>query len=373
MIFLPSPLKISLLLFILLFTELPTTRATSVTNDVSIEASPTSISTLPGFTKDLALKCSHNHKANSDFGTVLSLIVSKRISESTAVSDAVYRELATVSSFDRYNVNVKNASLEAKVTGQLIANGESFISLKWTYPSTNVSGTYTCDAHGMDLTGHPKVSSVSIEITEAAIDLNMIAERLKQMDIHQEHLVTSLEKTKADFDAYKLNTTAVLGKCKADQENWSFFKTKVTAQLDENARDLTSLVGRLDTCESYKECWRNDSLYTSLLEASNISCSLVPLKYPDFHKVFKACTSYNRHLYFLSQDNGTHFYGQVASSHCEHHGGYLAELSDQQEWDVVVNLLEENKVTDLVLLGAQRQDNSSNWTFMHSGKTVTFF
>jgi len=145
------------------------------TADVKVLASPTSIHN--GFTKFLTVNCTFYHGPQSDFSTIMSLILSK----SSSPSKDDFSEVASLTAFSGDSVDVKD-TVGGSVSGHLQANSESFIALEWTYPSGTVEGKYKCEAYGMDKRGHPRVSSAVTSISEKSVDLDMVLENMKKMD-----------------------------------------------------------------------------------------------------------------------------------------------------------------------------------------------
>lgn len=171
-----------------------TTRAPNLqqTSDVKVMAKPTSIHN--GFTKFLTVNCTFYHGPNSDFSTIMSLILSK--SSSPKTDD--FSEVASLTAFSGDSVDVKD-TVGGSVSGHLQANSESFIALEWTYPSGTVEGQYKCEAYGMDKRGHPRVSSAITSVSEKSVDLDMVLENMKKMDSTLDELI-----------AYKLSLTSRL-------------------------------------------------------------------------------------------------------------------------------------------------------------------
>merc|ERR1711963_695058 len=124
----------------------------------------------------------------------MSLILSK------SSTSEVYTEMAAISASTPDTVTVKN-SLGADVTGQLTSSGEnSFITFTWRYPTSDVIGSYKCDAFGMDKIGHPRVSSTEVEVGERQVDMDAILEKMRQMDLT---LQAQLDAQKATIAAQK--------------------------------------------------------------------------------------------------------------------------------------------------------------------------
>lgn len=146
----------------------------TMTNEMTFMATPNS--TQEGFTKDLNINCSFLLEPGSKFQTVISLILAK------AGVNGTYREIAAVTSTSRNTASVKD-SLGAKVTGQLVANGRSYIQFEWTYPTNDVRGSYQCQVFGMDSFGHPVTATGITVINVKEVDTDVVLQRLKQLEI----------------------------------------------------------------------------------------------------------------------------------------------------------------------------------------------
>jgi len=145
------------------------------TADANITASPTNIHN--GFTKYLTINCTFLAGPGSDFHSIMSLILSK----TSSPNDSDYQELATVTVYSNDLVDVID-NLGADVTGHLAALSESFITYKWKYPDSGAEGNYKCVGFGMDMKGHPRVSEAVATVSDKAVDLDMLLDKMSNMD-----------------------------------------------------------------------------------------------------------------------------------------------------------------------------------------------
>lgn len=171
----------------------------------------------------------------------------------------------------------------------------------------------------------------------------MVLEQMRHMQITQDNLVQRLNATEEKL----INTTTQLATTMT-QLNATQVKLNATAtQLDKTRSDL----------ENMKTLRNNSKMAVTV-----------------------ASTSFQGHEYILTRPAVVNVH--MMELQCQVLGGYLVEVDDQQEYDVIVKLIKENKITlpgethpsgGWVLLGATDWDSEGNWTYVHSGKPVTFF
>merc|ERR1719244_501075 len=160
----------------------PRPSPSGITSDVHILASPSSIH--EGFTKYMSINCTFNHESNSDFRTIMSLILSK----TDGLNDNNFKEIATVTAFSNDVVDVSDAK-GATVEGHLEAFSESFIAYEWRYPGADAEGKYRCEAYGMDHSGHPRDKKAITTVTERPVDMGMLLENMQKMDLELDQLL----------------------------------------------------------------------------------------------------------------------------------------------------------------------------------------
>ena len=91
-----------------------------------------------GFTKDLDINCTLLHKDHSEFRALTSVILSK----TKTSEDTTYTEIAAVTLVDPLHVEVKDTVGGAEVKGQLMSDGDSYISYHWHFPPSDADGNY---------------------------------------------------------------------------------------------------------------------------------------------------------------------------------------------------------------------------------------
>ncbi|XP_005111903.1 girdin [Aplysia californica] len=172
---------VSLMSFVALVLLLATSVADSANspqvasrNGVKIEASPNQI--YVELTDQLTVNCTCAHEQNSNFSTIVSLILSK----TTATNSSTYRELASITAFSDVKVQEKD-TMGAHVTSNHMADQFSFICLEWTDPSRQVAGKYRCEAHGMDKGGHFLTAIADTVVEEKVAGTSAILGKVKEM------------------------------------------------------------------------------------------------------------------------------------------------------------------------------------------------
>merc|ERR1719367_2248351 len=121
-------------------------------------------------TKEMKMRCSLNDTASSFNGG----LIGKRAVTQTAgnvkhvTSIVIMRNngdhVATVSNFAAAQalLDTGNLDVEGDVSGNSSERG--FISLTWTYPTTQQTGEYVCEINAIDDQGHNVVFTTSLEV-----------------------------------------------------------------------------------------------------------------------------------------------------------------------------------------------------------------
>ena len=305
----------------------------SADTNVEIHASPASIH--EGFTQHLQVNCTVSHSQASEFHLLVSLILSK----TATTDDNVYTDIADVTSVSPHSVDVKDAFGATSVSGQLGADNSGFISYQWDFPSRDVAGIYRCTAHGMDKTGHPLEITAVSQVQEKDVDIYMVIDKMRQLELSQGQLARELNATKVD-----------LGDTKSE-----LLKTKI--ELDLTKSELANTKVELNTTKTQ----------LAAVSQSQVTPS---------HAAVPSTLSemFNGHKYFLTR--GVEWNIDVAAAVCHLYGGYLIEIDDQQEWEFVVSFFNKHRVpqgkTPDIFIGMTDEEHEGIWTYFHSGKNVTF-
>ncbi|XP_005094348.1 uncharacterized protein LOC101850944 [Aplysia californica] len=277
-------------------------------NGVSLEVTPNQIH--EGFTDQLTINCTFSHEQGSIFSTVMSLILSK----TDSISDSTYSEVATITAFSNNKVNEKH-TMGAHVTGLHKPDAFSFIALEWSYPSSQVEGKYMCEANGMDIEGHPLSASANSVLEEKAISVDIVLQRVKEMDI-------------------RMNVMDV----------------KMNA-LDAKEKEMDTKMNAMDAKEKEMDSKLND-LRTRV---DNSKAAII----------YKS-TSYGGKNYLLSKQILINV--PEANRLCRLYGGYLVEINDRHEFDYLVNFAHSHVPgREGVIIGATNEGHGSSWTFITSG------
>jgi len=308
--------------------------------DIDITSSSSNIQS--GFTKDLDINCTFKQDLNSQFGFLSSLILSK----TSSPQDSDFTEIAAINAIHPDTVT-STSSLGADVTGELNSRAESFVSFHWRYPPNDVQGQYKCTAYGLDKNGHPISATATTVVREKTVDLAMILEKMKLLELNQENLITKLNKTQQELN--KTETSLTQTKQKLNNTETSLTQTKeelnktkaeqIAAQI--KYQNLLTLESRL-----------------------NSSLSLL----------FYNSTTFGNHKYYISGPSYTSIL--EASSVCAELGGYVVEINSQQEYDVIVKLIQSNSWPNYsnrhTMIGISDNVKEGEWRFVHSGGVVNF-
>ena len=317
-----------------------------------------------GFTKSLSLNCSFQHPHSTEFSVIYSLILSK----TQTTEDTIYNEIAMATSISPNNVSVQN-SLGAQVTGHLSQSDISHIQYMWQYPSSQVSGKYLCRAHGMDHLGHPVTVATEASIAEKEVDLEMILDQMKQMQMTQDKLKSQLN----DTQKHLINTTAQLVKVQSEQNITHAQLNQLTHELDQTKSEHNKTELVLELAMAKLENVTNQQSKT-MLEKMALFELLTLGNITKASMAEHISKPYLGHEYLLSKLSKNKVSVDVMELECQFVGGYLAEISDQAEFDFVENFL--NSVTYdgiYVNVGAHDRGHEATWNYIHSGGKVSFF
>ena len=242
---------------------------TSSISDISLTASPPVIR--ENFTSDASVKCLYRHTNTSQLHSLTSIIVS---STAPGGDEGVFTEVATVALSSPQSVMVKD-DMGAQVDGQIVVDGESFVSLKWKYPKQDIMGKFKCEVFGMDNIGHTTVRIATVSISETDVTMDMIFAKMRETDEKLDAAITSLNKVMKDRD-------------------------------DINSR-LNKAVTEMDDLKS-----RINSSRDAMIEYSS---------------------TFKEHQYLLSVR--VNDYSAFEDSICRLYGGYLAEIDNQDEYNAI--------------------------------------
>ena len=293
-------------------------------NDVNLTALPATV--FEGLTKHLNINCTFLDLTHNDFTTVMSIILSKSTSDT---DPAIFNEIATLTSVAPYTVEVKR-SLGAEVKGQMLVDSISFLSFDWVYPTTEVVGTYRCEAYGMDKTGHPVESTADVQVSQVDVDLDFILSHVRELAITQERLVSQLQNT--------------------------------TSQLSTSQVKLEHLENKLNVAET-------------ALNVSHTKLEDFENRLANFRAgMMESSTVYRNHRYFLSALTAPS--PMSANTLCPLYNGYLAEINDQNEFAFINNYLKTQIMAvnyECVIVGSTDAGHEGQWSFMNSRKQMTYF
>jgi len=302
----------------------------AVTNDVTITASPDDV--IPGLVDSLTVSCLLPRTAQSQFSSVISLIIAK----SPNISGKTFDEIASLTNTGdagKDHVIVKNSSLGGQATGQIVQGGDASISFTIQEPTNAAQGVYRCEAFGVDSVGHPRTSRATVTVREKPVTFSAVVSKIKEIRHEQDAKITKLQ---TDNSAQKTQIDEV------QKENVAL-KTEIG--VHQHGINLTALV----------PFFRLQSFRAVVL----------------WHQVFTAESSlYSGSTYILSHsivDNNFTFAMDV----CRQVGGRLAELSTLEEYNFAVSFI-DGHVTDgnyHTYIGS-RCNSEDKWQFASSVTTM---
>jgi len=305
------------------------------TSDVNIQTSAPSIQ--EGLTSDFSLNCSFPHNQTSNIPGLMSIILSKTGDFET--DD--FKEIAALTFLSGQTVEVKDDVGGAQVKGHLEqAQGMSFISYQWQYPTSQVEGKYQCSVHGMDSHGHPVVSSTVAVVEKQTVSIDTALTRLHACEKSKHQLQSELSLTKS-----QMNTT---------QTELSLTKS----QMNTTQSELSLIKSQMNTTEI-------ELVQTKLL------LNKTQLKLNLLHTIYVlnnvSSTVYNNHIYYTSDRQPINV--TLFQQKCQEKGGYLAEINDEKEYTAIQNfVISLNDKSSLYYIGITDLGHTGRWTFLTSGE-----
>ncbi|CAL1527811.1 unnamed protein product [Lymnaea stagnalis] len=128
-------------------------------------------------TKSLVVNCSLPHASFPRLASLISLIISRGNAERGVTK---YESLAVINAVTG---NILVQSGQAAGNGVINNKGDSFISLSFKYPTAAMSGDYSCEANGMDLSWRPITLMKTSKVPSVNFTVDMLAEQLRNLNI----------------------------------------------------------------------------------------------------------------------------------------------------------------------------------------------
>jgi len=182
-----SAFMMSSLVFVLFLTALVADSALS--DAVQITTSQPYIH--DGYTDKLTVNCSYRREFGSGFSSVTSLVLFK----TDSTSDNNFREIASITAFSSNAVKATD-TMGAQSSGHVDPAQDSFLTLEWSYPHSQVEGNYKCQANGMDGNGSPLTASEITTVADFSVDTEQVLEKIKQMDLKLTSLMKNVENSR---------------------------------------------------------------------------------------------------------------------------------------------------------------------------------
>ena len=159
-------------------------------NNLHLVSHPTSIA--ENFTKRLTINCTSNATSSSSApGSLHSMVLSKY-----SPQDQQFVNLYTQS--ESSSTRQLHPGVTAQAAGVVGQTGDSFISLTWSYPSSQVQGVYKCDMFHLENDAMKLVATRSANIGHASVDMDMVLLKLREFD---EVMTQTLDSCKDDVTA----------------------------------------------------------------------------------------------------------------------------------------------------------------------------
>ena len=204
----------------------------------------------------------------------------------------------------------------------------------------------------------------------------MVLEKIKNMEIIQQSLVHQLNTTQSQLT----NTTTELTKTKDELTNTTdqltntiHELTNTNAKLTNTTNELTKTKGELTKTELELEKTKIE--VDKLHEEKNSTVQTLTRVNSSLSYLFHKTVTYNQHIYYLSYP---HSYVNINQSEqiCQLLGGYLVEIGDQAEYDVIVDLIktgdQEVGLYYYTYIGMTDREVEGRWRYVCSGDDVTF-
>ncbi|KAH9499327.1 hypothetical protein Btru_003753 [Bulinus truncatus] len=140
--------------------------------------------------------------------------------------------------------------------------------------------------------------------------------------------------------------------------------TGVNSEIDSLKEELIQLKNYVDSLEAKIEKLNvtgSDFMTIWVQRLNNVQETL-----------FETSEVYNGSQYYLYKDSPSHIPG-VAQATCEIYGGNLAEIQDSDEYDYIINFIEQFTWVRFLLVGGSQYGEAGNWVYPHSNASVEYF
>ncbi|XP_059150095.1 uncharacterized protein LOC131936966 [Physella acuta] len=260
----------------------------------------------------LTVRCDVSDSSQNNMSALVSIIVSRAPKGSSN-----YTELASLNSFLGHQVHLLTSE-DLTASGSIQANGHSFLDLHWAHPTDAQAGHYMCTAQGPDLVGHNIYLIAETDVTTRRPGSDQLLDKIRQLD---------LDLALANDKLAQLNVS-----------------------LAYVARDVTKAnrqqIQALETCNNAAGNERPNWLFSKNYDSGNYSYSV-----------------------------SKYYYSNVAWAEnlCNLFGGYLVEINDAHEYNVVKNFLTTTGDVHYVYTGAYDEIQEGVYKFRHTNTPAHFF
>ncbi|XP_059173160.1 uncharacterized protein LOC131953804 [Physella acuta] len=277
---------------------------------VRLTASPTVVDL--GLTS-LTVRCDVSDSSQNILSAVVAVIVSRSANDSRN-----YTELASLNLFIGHQVHVLTSEA-VTANGSIHSYGHSFLELHWVKPTLAQAGHYICTAQGPDEVGHNINMIADAYVSTRQPGSDQLLERIRELDLDLK-----------------------LANDKLAQFNMS---------LAHVARDVTNLSTGIEA---------NRQEILNIAAVNNRPTWLFSRNYV-----------VGNYSYSVSK----YYYSNVATAEtlCNIYGGYLAEIDDADEYNVVKNFLNNPREVNYVYTGAYGESQEGVYKFKHSDSPVYFY
>ncbi|CAL1527814.1 unnamed protein product [Lymnaea stagnalis] len=286
--------------------------------DLLMEVKPPEINV--GLTKTLSINCSFIRTDISNMVSLFSLVIMR----SNSTDNMRFYFLASVDLSDGLN------TISGDVSGLIDNRHESYITLTWKNPRSNLAGTYSCEANGQNLHGQAVSISKLADVKAIKPDVENLLDLLEQQSSILEHQSSLLALQSSTFERQS---------SKIDLQS-----TQLSKLQDEFAKLSASVNEKCSCCERF-----NNSLKS-------------------FYHISDA---HNGSRYYLSPASSI-IVMKEAERQCELLGGYLTEVESEDEYLFIKNFVKTFQGYDDIYLGGNDENSENTWVNTYSKTPVKY-
>ncbi|CAL1548226.1 unnamed protein product, partial [Lymnaea stagnalis] len=233
----------------------------------------------------------------------------------------------------------------------------SFLTLEWVNPNVSESGTYLCKANAFNQADDilNDFNNLTAQSTQTNNTLRRMQNDFNNLTAQSNQTKNKLQKLENDFNnltAQSTQTENKLQKLENDFKNLTDQSTQNENELQKLENDFKNLTAQSTRTEN-----KLQKLETKLSALEST--------------IFKTSTVVNGRQYHLSlYEPNSAVNAEMA---CEALGGYLAEVDDKNEYDVLKTLIGMPSAHGIsFLLGGTDEGHEGRWVNRHSGTPLGY-